>query len=142
MVADLFGDAHIWAWKLSRHRRFLAGGRGLGSPRRCVNKAECLLGPLRMSCPWSIDVEGDAAVTGGTRQAEAPSPDFSPSLNWEEPEGEAVAKMQRAAAASLGIETWEGAPLSTPLPSTLWPAVGLPWPDPGAGDTRGVESGS
>lgn len=27
-------------------------------------------------------------------------------------------------------------PLSTPLPSTLWLSIGLPWPEPHAGDTE------
>lgn len=47
-------------------------------------------------------MEGDAAVTGGTRQAEASSADFSPSLNWEEPEGEAVAERQRGSGSLAG----------------------------------------
>lgn len=59
-------------------------------------------------------MEGDAAVTGGTRQAEASSADFSPSLNWEEPEGEAVAERQRGSGSLAGHRDLGGSPPSPP----------------------------
>lgn len=45
-----------------------------------------------------------------------------------------AAERQRDSRSLLGIKT--GGPFSAPLPSTLWLSVGLPWPEPCAGDTE------
>lgn len=58
----------------------------------------------QMRRPWSIYVEGDALIS----DRDVPSPDFSPSLNSDELEGEMVAKRQRVSRSQWGLALRQG----------------------------------
>lgn len=47
-------------------------------------------------------------MIGGVGQADVPSPDFSPSLNSDELEGEVVAKRQRVSCSQWGLALRQG----------------------------------